>query len=300
MAARILDGKATAKAVRSELKERVSRLCEVGVTPRLEVVLVGEDPASQVYVRNKERAAKRIGMDGATSRVPADVTQQVLEGRVKELGADPKVHGILVQLPLPEGLDADRVVGCIPPEKDVDGLHPTNVGELARGAPRFSPCTPAGVIELLARHDVETPGKHVVIVGRSNLVGRPLASLLLLKGPRGDATVTVAHSRSRNLAEICRSADIVVAAVGRPNTITADMVQPGAVVVDVGINRIKDSSTESGFRLVGDVDFEAVSEVASWITPVPGGVGPMTIAMLLVNTVEAAEEHARNLDLVGR
>jgi methylenetetrahydrofolate dehydrogenase (NADP+)/methenyltetrahydrofolate cyclohydrolase len=299
MAAKILDGKATAKAVRDELALRVEKLRAVGVTPRLEVVLVGEDPASQVYVRNKGRAARKIGMEGATREIPADVSQAELERIVKELGADPAVHGILVQLPLPAGLDAEAVVRCIPPAKDVDGLTPENVGELARGTPRFAPCTPAGVIELLVRYGVEIRGKHVVIVGRSNLVGRPLASLLLLKGERGDATATVAHSRSANLADICRSGDIVVAAVGRPNTVTADMVKPGAVVVDVGINRIDDPMTESGSRLVGDVDYDGLAETASWITPVPGGVGPMTIAMLLVNTVEAAEAHARAHDLVA-
>jgi len=292
LTASILDGKATAKAVRAELKERVARLVEAGVTPRLEVVLVGEDPASQVYVRNKGKAARSIGMEGSTRELPADTGQEALETLVRGLGADPDVHGILVQLPLPAGLDAERVVRCIPPEKDVDGLHPENVGELARGTPRFAPCTPAGVIEMLARHDIDVAGRHVVIVGRSNLVGRPLASLLLLKGERGDASVTVCHSRSRNLKEICRSGDIVVAAVGRPHTVTADMVKPGAVVVDVGINRVDDPSSESGSRLVGDVDFDALSRIASWITPVPGGVGPMTIAMLLANTVQAAEAHA--------
>jgi methylenetetrahydrofolate dehydrogenase (NADP+)/methenyltetrahydrofolate cyclohydrolase len=262
------------------------------------VVLVGEDPASRVYVRNKGKAAREIGMDGETVEVRADVPQAELEALVRGLGADASVHGILVQLPLPAGLDAERVVRCIPPEKDVDGLHPVNVGELARGTPRFAPCTPAGVVELLARYDVPIAGRHVVIVGRSNLVGRPLAALLLLKGSRADATVTVAHSRSDDLAGICRRGDIVVAAVGRPKTVTADMVRPGAVVVDVGINRVDDPGSSSGSRLVGDVDFEPVAEIASWITPVPGGVGPMTIAMLLANTVLAAEAHAATRDLV--
>jgi methylenetetrahydrofolate dehydrogenase (NADP+)/methenyltetrahydrofolate cyclohydrolase len=292
--ANILDGKATAKQVRSELKERVAKLREAGTTPRLVVVLVGDDPASHVYVRNKGRAARKIGIDAETRELPADTPQDELEGLVRELAEDGSVHGILVQLPLPDGLDEERVVRCIPPEKDVDGLHPVNVGDLARGTPRFAPCTPAGCIELLDRAGVKVSGRHVVIVGRSNLVGRPLASLLLLKGARGDATVTVCHSRSRELADIVRGGDIVVAAVGRPNTITADMVKPGAVVVDVGINRIDDPSTESGSRLVGDVDYEPVEKVASWITPVPGGVGPMTIAMLLANTVQSAEAHAQS------
>jgi methylenetetrahydrofolate dehydrogenase (NADP+)/methenyltetrahydrofolate cyclohydrolase len=263
------------------------------------VVLVGEDPASRVYVRNKGKAARKIGIDAETREIPADVSQEELEATIDALGQDPTVHGILVQLPLPDGLDAERVVRRIPPAKDVDGLHPVNVGELARGAPRFAPCTPAGVLELLERNAVDVRGKHVVIVGRSNLVGRPLASLLLLKGPRGDATVTVCHSRSENMAEIVRSGDVVVAAVGRPDTVTADMVKPGAVVVDVGINRIDDPTTEKGSRLVGDVDFEAVQEIASWITPVPGGVGPMTVAMLLANTVQAAEVHESADDFVA-
>ncbi len=289
MAAEILDGKRTAREVRGELKERVARLTEAGRPPKLVVVLVGEDPASQVYVRGKNRSAKKIGMEAETRELPATIAQRELEGVVCELGDDPGVDGILVQLPLPEGLDAERVIRCIPPEKDVDGLHPINVGDLARGTPRFAPCTPAGVLEILSRYGIQIRGKHVVIVGRSNLVGRPLASLLLLKGARGDATATVCHSRSEGLADIVRSGDIVVAAVGRPNTITADMVRPGTVVVDVGINRIDDPTSEKGSRLVGDVDYDGLCDVASWITPVPGGVGPMTIAMLLANTVQAAE-----------
>jgi methylenetetrahydrofolate dehydrogenase (NADP+)/methenyltetrahydrofolate cyclohydrolase len=254
-------------------------------------VLVGDDPASRVYVRTKGKAAREIGIDAETLEIPAATSQEEIERVIDGLGRDPAVHGILVQLPLPDGLDAERVVRRIPPAKDVDGLHPTNVGELARGTPRFAPCTPAGVLELLDRHGVKVNGKHVVIVGRSNLVGRPLASLLLLKGRRGDATVTVCHSRSDDLAGVVRTGDIVVAAVGRPRTVVADMVKPGAVVVDVGINRIEDPGSESGSRLVGDVDFDGVKEVASWITPVPGGVGPMTVAMLLANTVQAAEAH---------
>ena len=299
MAARILDGKETARQVREDLRARVEKLHGSGVAPCLRVVLVGEDPASQVYVRNKGKAARDIGIDAETIELPAATGQKALEDVVHGLGHDPAVHGILVQLPLPRGLDAERVVRCIPPGKDVDGLHPVNVGELARGTPRFAPCTPAGVVELLARAGIPIAGRHVVIVGRSNLVGRPLASLLLLKGARGDATVTVAHSRSADLGGACRSGDIVVAAVGRAGTVTADMVKPGAVVVDVGINRIDDPSHPKGSRLVGDVDYAPVAEIASWITPVPGGVGPMTIAMLLANTVQAAEAHAADRHLVG-
>ncbi len=289
MAAEILDGKRTARDVRSDLKERVARLAAGGRVPRLVVVLVGEDPASRVYVRNKGRAAGKIGIDAETREIPADVAQADLEALIDELGSDPTVDGILVQLPLPDGLDADPVIRRIPLGKDVDGLHPGNVGDLARGTPRFAPCTPAGVLELLDRYGLSVRGKHVVIIGRSNLVGRPLASLLLLKGDRGDATATVCHSRSDRLTEIVRTGDIVVAAVGRPGMVTADMIRPGAIVVDVGINRIDDPAAPKGSRLVGDVDYDAVKEVASWITPVPGGVGPMTIAMLLANTVLAAE-----------
>jgi len=298
MAGKILDGKETARRVREELVARVTKLKEAGVPPKLRVVLVGEDPASRVYVKNKGKSAREIGIDGDTVEVPATVSQAELERLLDDLGADATVHGILLQLPLPNGLDAERCVRRIPPEKDVDGLHPVNVGDLARGTPRFAPCTPYGVVELLERYDLPISGKHVVIVGRSNLVGRPLASLLLLKGDRGDATVTVAHSRSTDLPAICRQADILVAAIGRARMITRDMVKPGAVVVDVGINRIDDPTTPSGGRLVGDVDFDAVKDVASWITPVPGGVGPMTVAMLLANTVQAAEAHATARDFV--
>jgi methylenetetrahydrofolate dehydrogenase (NADP+)/methenyltetrahydrofolate cyclohydrolase len=299
MTARILDGKETARRVRAELAERVAALARQGRPPRLVVVLVGDDPASRVYVRMKGKAAQRIGIDAETRRLDAGIAQEELESIVRELGRDDSVDGILVQLPLPESLDAERVVRCIVPEKDVDGLHPVNVGDLARGTPRFAPCTPAGVLELLARHDVELTGRHVVVLGRSNLVGRPLASLLLRKGAGGDATVTVCHSRSKNLAEIVRSGDVVVAAIGRASTVTADMVREGAIVVDVGINRVDDPAAEKGYRLVGDVDYDAVRERASWITPVPGGVGPMTVAMLLANTVQAAEAHASSHDAVG-
>lgn len=289
MTARILDGKATARQIREELRAEVTQATAAGVTPRLVVLLVGDDPASRVYVGMKRKAATKIGIAAETRELPATIPQAELEAAVVALGEDPGVHGILVQLPLPAGLDEERVVRRIPPAKDVDGLHPDNVGELARGTPRFVPCTPAGVVELLRRHDVSVAGKHVVIVGRSNLVGRPLASLLLRKGEGGDATVTVCHSRSADLAKVVRTGDIVVAAVGRPDTVTADMVRPGAVVVDVGINRVDGPDGKS--RLVGDVDFDGVSEIASWITPVPGGVGPMTIAMLMENTFRAAAVH---------
>jgi len=247
-----------------------------------------------VYVRNKEKAALKIGIDAETRRLPATIDQAVLEAEIASLAVDDGVDAVLVQLPLPAGLDEERVVRRLPPTKDVDGLHPVNVGDLARGAPRFVPCTPAGIVELLIRHDISIPRKHVVIIGRSNLVGRPLASLLLRKGGHGDATVTLCHSRTEDLREIVLGGDIVVAAVGRPHTVTADMIRPGAVVVDVGTNRVEDPNAAKGTRLVGDVEFASVAEKASWITPVPGGVGPMTVAMLLANTVQAAEDHGRD------
>ena len=295
MTARILDGKKTAKEIREELAVRVRALIERGCTPRLAVLLVGEDPASKVYVGNKSRAAQEIGIDAFTREISATVTQGELEAIVASLANDASIHGILLQLPLPAGLDAEPVVRAIPVEKDVDGLTPLSVGELARGTPRFVPCTPLGIVELLDRSGIAISGKHVVIVGRSNLVGRPLANLLLMKGRRGDATVTVCHSRSERLAELTRQGDILVAAIGRARFVTADMVKPGAVVVDVGINRIDDPATGKS-RLVGDVDFEAAVQVAQAITPVPGGIGPMTVAMLLANTVQAAETHARTDD----
>lgn len=293
MTARLLDGKRAAAAVQDELKERVALLAQAGERPRLVVLLVGEDPASQVYVGNKSRQANAIGIDAQTRTLPATLSQSALEAEIAALSMDPSVHGILLQLPLPKGLDAEPVIRLLAPEKDVDGLTPANVGELARGTPRFVPCTPAGVVELLDREGIALQGRHVVILGRSNLVGRPLGSLLLLRGRRADATVTIVHSRSEGLPEIVRTADVVVAAIGRPRFVTRAMVKPGAVVVDVGINRIDDPSRSSGSRLVGDVDFDDVAPVASAITPVPGGVGPMTVAMLLVNTVRSAENHAR-------
>ena len=281
--ARILDGKATAQAVRAEVRAGSERLRErSGVRPGLSVVLVGEDPASQVYVRNKDRAAAEAGFVVDTVRLHADTSQSALEERVEALNANPAVHGILVQLPLPKGLDPDRVVRLLDPRKDVDGLTPANVAALVTGAPGLRPCTPAGCIELLDRHDVPLEGARVVLVGRSMLVGKPLAHLALAR----NATVTVCHSRTRDLASECRSADVLVAAVGRARLIRGDWVAEGATVLDVGINRGDDG------KLVGDVDFAAAAERAGAITPVPGGIGPMTIAMLLRNTLEAASRAA--------
>jgi len=276
--AEILDGKATAKAVRAEVRAAVDRLSERGVQPGLSVVLVGEDPASQVYVRNKDRAAVDAGFVARTVRLPAETSQAELEAEVEKLSADESVHGILVQLPLPAGLDAERVLARLDPAKDVDGLLPASVAALVLGRPGLRPCTPAGCIELLDRYGIGLEGKHVVIVGRSMLVGKPFAFLALER----NATVSICHSRTKDLGQHCRSADVIVAAVGRERLIQGDWVRPGAVVLDVGINRGSDG------KLVGDVDFAAASEKASAITPVPGGIGPMTIAMLMKNTLLAA------------
>ncbi|MDA8066974.1 MAG: bifunctional methylenetetrahydrofolate dehydrogenase/methenyltetrahydrofolate cyclohydrolase FolD [Thermaerobacter sp.] len=281
MAAKILDGKATAQSLRQEQAQRVAALQARGITPGLAVVLVGENPASQTYVRNKERACQAVGIYSEVHRLPQSTSQQELLGLIAGLNADPKIHGVLVQLPLPEKLDEEQVILAIRPDKDVDGFHPENAGKLLLGQEAFIPCTPRGILVLLERAGIPVAGREVVVVGRSNIVGKPAGLLLLAQ----NATVSVCHSRTANLAEHTRRADILVVAVGKPGFITADMVRPGAVVVDVGINRVGD-------RLVGDVDFEGVSQVAGWITPVPGGVGPMTISMLLENTLEAAERLA--------
>ncbi len=284
--ARILDGKATAKTVREEVAALVAALSARGVRPGLRVVLVGDDPASQVYVRNKDRAATEAGIDVDTVRLPASTTQEELLAVVRGLNEDPAVHGILVQLPLPEGLDEGAVVQALDPRKDVDGLHSENVAALVQGRPGLVPCTPAGCLELLDRAGVELEGRHVVVVGRSQLVGKPVAQLALAR----NATVTICHSRTRDLDAHCGRADVLIAAVGRARLVQGGWVRPGAVVLDVGINRGEDG------KLVGDVDFEAAASRASAITPVPGGVGPMTIAMLLSNTVLAAARQTGNED----
>ena len=287
MPATILDGAAVAKQVRLELAAAVAERVAAGRSrPGLAAVLVGDDPASHVYVRNKRRACEQADFASRLHQLPADVTQRELLALVAELNSDPAVHGILVQMPLPKSIDDAAVLLAVDPAKDVDGFHPNNLGLLTAGTPRFLACTPVGVRELLTRSGVETAGRHAVVVGRSNIVGKPLALILGQKPTKlfpeaGDCTVTIAHSATRNLAEVCRSADILVAAIGRPEFIGADMVKPGAAVVDVGINRV-------GEKLVGDVAFGPVSEVAGFLSPVPGGVGPMTIAMLLRNTLRAA------------
>ena len=290
MTARLLDGVAMGRAIRQEVAQEVARLAKVGITPGLAVVLVGEDPASQVYVRSKGKACEEAGMHSVTIRLPATTSQSELLVTIDKLNADPAIHGMLVQLPLPKAMNSEQVLRRIDPRKDVDGFHPENVGKLVTGDPTaFRPATPYGVQQMLIRSGIETKGAHAVIIGRSNIVGKPMANLLIQQGPGGDATVTVCHSRTRDLPAIARQADILIAAIGKAEFVTADMVRPGAVVIDVGINRVDDATKEKGYRLCGDVAFEPVAAVASAITPVPGGVGPMTIAMLLKNTLQAAE-----------
>lgn len=286
MSAEIIDGFSIARDVREKAAAAAAELKVRGVTPCLAVILVGEDPASISYVTGKQKALAEAGMDGRDIRLPGDTSEQSLLGLIDELNRDAAVHGILVQLPLPKHIDEDKIIMAISPDKDVDGFHPVNVGNLMIGRKSYLPCTPHGVLVLLKTMGIPTSGRHVVIVGRSNIVGKPLSVLLLRK--EYNATVTVCHTGTKDMALFTRQADILITAAGCPGMITADMVKPGAAVIDVGVNRIPDSSKKSGFRLCGDVDFEAVKEKASYITPVPRGVGPMTIAMLMMNTVEAA------------
>ena len=282
MTATILNGKALAKTIRAEIAEEVAKFTkQTGVTPCLAAVLLGEDPASQVYVRNKERACKQAGIKSRMHRLPAETTTEELLDLIGRLNNDQTVHGILVQLPLPDEVDEQRVLDAVSPMKAVDAFHPENVGLISQGRPRFLPCTPHGIQQLLIRNGVELSGTNVVVLGRSDIVGKPMALMLMQKADGANATVTVAHSRTKNLADVTRSADILIVAMGVAKFVTADMVKPGATVVDVGINRTDDG-------LVGDVDFDAVKEVAGRITPVPGGVGPLTVTMLLHNTLEAA------------
>ena len=289
MAAKILSGTDLSAEIRAEVAAGVVEMQEKhGVTPGLAVVLVGDDPASAVYVNNKRRACEQAGLFSDATYLPAIATEDEILSTVKEYNEDPRIHGILVQLPLPGGIDQHRVIEAINPDKDVDGIHPYNLGKLLQGRPDFAPCTPSGVVELLMRNGHDPEGANVVICGRSEIVGKPLAALLMQRARGGNATVTVCHTRTRDLPGVTRAADMVVAAMGRPAAITADMVKEGAVVIDVGINRVPDVSARRGYRLVGDVDFEGVSQKAAAITPVPGGVGPMTIAMLLTNTLTAA------------
>ena len=289
MVAKIIDGAHIAQEVRAEVAADVQEmLSRHGVTPGLAAVLVGDDPASAIYVRNKGRACQEVGIFSETFHLPQETPQQELLALVERLNGDGRFHGILVQLPLPPQIDEGTITRALDPAKDVDGLHPMNVGRLVEGEPRFIPGTPAGIQQLLLRSGYTPEGKHVVICGRSNIVGKPLAILLMQKREGANATVTLCHTATRDLAAMTRQADILIVAAGRPNTVTAEMVKEGVVVIDVGVNRVPDASQRRGYRLVGDVDFEGVSQVAEAITPVPGGVGPMTIAMLLHNTLHAA------------
>ena len=287
MSAVIIDGKAIAQNVRKEVAEQVKELNAKGISPCLAVILVGNNPASVSYVTGKQKALAEAGMTDKSVHLPEDTSEEELVELIERLNKDNTVNGILVQLPLPKHINEDRVITAITPEKDVDGFHPVNVGNLMIGRKAFLPCTPHGVIVLLEKMNIETSGKHCVIIGRSNIVGKPLA--ILMSSKKVNSTVTICHTGTKDIESIVKQADIIVAAAGHPMTVTKQMVKPGAVVIDVGVNRIPDSTKKRGFRLTGDVDFEAVSEIASYITPVPGGVGPMTIAMLMVNTLEAAK-----------
>jgi len=290
MSARILDGEAFASQIHQQTSQRVETLCKQGITPGLVFIRVGEDPASRAYVSRKEKRAGEVGISSRTLVLPENTSLDSLLREIDALNADPKVHGILIQSPLPKGLSNDIVYAHVSPAKDVDGFHPLNFGKLLLGDPSgFLPCTPAGILEILRLGKIPTAGKHAVVVGRGQIVGRPLAVLLARKLPGPDCTVTLAHSSTHNLPSITRQADLLIGALGQPHFLKAEHVRPGATVIDVGVNRISDTSNSRGYRLVGDVDFEAVRSVAGAITPNPGGVGPMTIALLLSNTLRAAE-----------
>ncbi|MBK8653825.1 MAG: bifunctional methylenetetrahydrofolate dehydrogenase/methenyltetrahydrofolate cyclohydrolase FolD [Haliscomenobacter sp.] len=285
----LLDGKFLAQQIKDELKTAVESIrVQGGKIPHLAAVLVGEDPASQAYVRNKVRSCEEVGFGSTLIRKEADTTEAELLSIVAQLNADPEIDGFIVQLPLPKHIDENKVTLAIDPRKDVDGFHPVNFGRMAQGLPAYLPATPFGILEMLRRYDIPTQGKEVVVIGRSNIVGTPMSILLSRKGNPGDATVTICHSRTRDLAEHARRADILIVAIGRAEMVTADMVKPGAVVIDVGMNRVDDPALPKGYRLTGDVDFQAVAPKASWITPVPGGVGQLTVMALLMNTLKAA------------
>ena len=296
MDAQIISGKEISEQIREELRGKVAYLKDRNIIPGLGVVLVGDDPASKIYVNNKIKACEDLGLKSKAVILPAEVTEEELLKKVDELNADPEIHAFLVQLPLPKHIDENKVINRIDPHKDADAFHPFNVGRMLIGDPIFMPATPHGIQEMLVRSGNDPAGKHVVIIGRSNIVGKPVAAILMQKGKGANATVTVCHSRTNNLQEIVKTGDIVVAAIGSPRFITKDMIKEGAVVIDVGTNRVEDVTAKKGYRLVGDVDFENVKEVASAITPVPGGVGPMTIVMLMKNAISAAYK-ANNLEM---
>jgi len=292
MTAKLILGKDVSESIYAELRTRIEKLKAAGITPGLAVVLVGDDPASQVYVRMKGKKCEELGMHSVTVIMPTETTQTQVLAKVAELNADPEIHGFLVQLPLPVHIDEEAVINAIDPAKDVDCFHPYNVGKMLIGEPDFLPATPAGIQQMLVRSGVPTSGKHVVVVGRSNIVGKPMAAMMMQKGAGADSTVTITNSKTEHLADITRTADILIVAIGKAKFITADMVKDGAVVIDVGTNHVNDPASPKGSRLVGDVDFDAVSQKTAAITPVPGGVGPMTICMLMANTVHAAERRA--------
>ena len=290
---KILSGKELAEKMRQEMKSEIDELkTHHNLVPGLAVVLIGDNPASLSYVKGKEKACAQVGILSREYKFDADYKEEQLLKLIRELNNDPSIHGILVQLPLPDHINEEKILYAIDPTKDVDGFHPVNIGKMMIGAPSFLPCTPHGIQQLLLRNNIEISGKHVVIVGRSNIVGKPLAMILVQKNPGANATVTMCHTRTKNMAELTKLADILVVAAGRPHTVNADMVKQGAVVIDVGVNRVEDKSKKRGYRLIGDVEFDEVSEKASAISPVPGGVGPMTITMLLHNTIQSAKNHA--------
>ena len=290
MSAKLIDGKSISADIRNELKHRINDLNKSGIIPGLGVILVGDDPASKSYVSAKERACESIGIYSDDNRYSSKITEKDLLDKIESLNNDPKIHGILVQLPLPPHINSTLVLNAITPNKDVDGFHPVNVGKMMIGEDSFLPCTPHGIIQLLKRCNIETKGKHAVVIGRSNIVGKPIANMLFQKNMDTNATVTICHTSTNNLKDFTRTADIIIVASGQPNTLTSDMVKPGVVIIDVGVNRVEDVSKKNGFRLVGDVAFDGLFDIASAITPVPGGVGPMTITMLLYNTVKSAEK----------
>ncbi|NOR17438.1 bifunctional methylenetetrahydrofolate dehydrogenase/methenyltetrahydrofolate cyclohydrolase FolD [candidate division WOR-3 bacterium] len=290
---KILSGKELAEKMRQEMKSEIDELkTHHSLIPGLAVVLIGDNPASLSYVKGKEKACAQVGILSREYKFDADYKEEQLLKLIRELNNDPSIHGILVQLPLPDHINEEKILYAIDPTKDVDGFHPVNIGKMMIGAPSFLPCTPHGIQQLLLRNNIEISGKHVVIVGRSNIVGKPLAMILVQKNPGANATVTMCHTRTKNMAELTKLADILVVAAGRPHTVNADMVKQGAVVIDVGVNRVEDKTKKRGYRLIGDVEFDEVSEKASAISPVPGGVGPMTITMLLHNTIQSAKNHA--------
>ena len=290
MSAKLIDGKSISADIRNELKHKINDLNKKGIIPGLGVILVGDDPASKSYVSAKERACESIGIYSDDNRYSSKITENDLLDKIESLNNDPKIHGILVQLPLPPHINSTLVLNAIAPNKDVDGFHPVNVGKMMIGEDSFLPCTPHGIIQLLKRCNIETKGKHAVVIGRSNIVGKPIANMLFQKNMDTNATVTICHTSTNNLKDFTRTADIIIVASGQPNTLTSDMVKSGVVIIDVGVNRVEDVSKKNGFRLVGDVDFNGLFDIASAITPVPGGVGPMTITMLLYNTVKSAEK----------